>query len=75
LPEHWSRGYAVESARAVKDYAFKALGLKRLVAITNPDNNGSIRVLEKIGMKYQRMVQLSLDGPLLRLYASGAETA
>lgn len=73
LPEYWSRGYAVESASAVKAYGLEALGLKRLVAITNPENEGSIRVLEKIGLKYQRLVQLSEDGPLIRLYASDAD--
>jgi RimJ/RimL family protein N-acetyltransferase len=74
LPEYWSRGYALESAAAVKAYGHEVLGLERLVAITNPENEGSIRVLEKIGLKYQRLVQLSEDGPWIRLYASDAET-
>jgi len=73
LPGYWSKGYAVESASAVKAYGLEALGLKRLVAITNPENAGSIRVLEKIGLKYQRLVQLSGDGPWIRLYASDAD--
>jgi RimJ/RimL family protein N-acetyltransferase len=73
LPDYWSKGYAVESAAAVKAYGLEALGLKRLVAITNPENEGSMRVLEKIGLKYQRQVQLSEDGPWIRLYASDAD--
>lgn len=73
LPDYWSKGYAVESALAVKAYAFEVLGLKRLVAITDPQNEGSMRVLEKIGLRYQRLVQLSVDGPLIRLYASDAD--
>jgi RimJ/RimL family protein N-acetyltransferase len=70
LPSFWSRGYALEAASAVKAYGLDVLGLKRLVAITNPDNAGSIRVLEKIGLKYERMIRLSEDGPEIKLYAS-----
>ncbi|MBC7929742.1 MAG: GNAT family N-acetyltransferase, partial [Rubrivivax sp.] len=56
LPRFWSKGYAFESASAVKAYGLETLGLRRIVAIANPDNDGSIRVLEKIGLKYERMV-------------------
>jgi RimJ/RimL family protein N-acetyltransferase len=69
LPRYWSKGYALESAAAVKAYAFEGLGLKRLVAITNPNNAGSIRVLEKLGLKYERLLRLSEDAPEIRLYA------
>jgi RimJ/RimL family protein N-acetyltransferase len=69
LPRFWSKGYAFESASAVRTYGINALGLKRIVAITNPDNDGSIRVLEKIGLSYERMVRLSDDGPEIKLYA------
>jgi ribosomal-protein-alanine N-acetyltransferase len=70
LPDFWSRGYALESALAVKAYGLDVLKLKRIVAITNPDNEGSIRVLQKIGLKYERMVRLSEDGPAVKLYVS-----
>ena len=72
LPRFWLRGYAVESAAAVKDYARDVLGLKRLVAITDPANPGSIRVLEKIGLKYEKMVRLSADDIELKLFAADA---
>ena len=52
LPRFWSKGYAVESALAVKNYGRDVIGLKRIVAITDPQNAGSIRVLERIGMKF-----------------------
>jgi RimJ/RimL family protein N-acetyltransferase len=67
LPKFWSKGYAVESALAVREQA-RQLGLKRLVAITNPDNDGSIRVLEKIGMKFEKMVRLAADDIDLKLF-------
>lgn len=69
LPKFWSRGYAVESASAVKDYARDVIGLKRLVGITNPDNFPSIGVLEKIGMKFEKMIQLSDEDMELKLFA------
>jgi RimJ/RimL family protein N-acetyltransferase len=61
LPQYWSKGYAVESATAVLAYARKTLGLKRILGITTPDNKNSIRVLEKIGLKFKQMVKLSED--------------
>ena len=48
----WGRGYARESAAAVLQHARDALGLATIVAITNPDNTASQRVLEKIGLRY-----------------------
>lgn len=69
LPKFWSRGYAVEAALAVKQYARDVAGLPRIVAITDPQNAGSIRVLEKIGMKFEKMVKLSEDDIELKLFA------
>lgn len=71
LPKFWSKGYAVEAAQATKAYAKDVVGLKRLVAIVDPVNVGSIRVLEKIGLRYENMVQLSADDIELKLF--GAE--
>ena len=47
LPEFWSQGYAFESASAVMSYASEKLGAKRVLAVVNPDNQSSIRLLEK----------------------------
>jgi RimJ/RimL family protein N-acetyltransferase len=68
LPRFWSRGYAVESAKAVRDYARDVIGLKRLVGITNPDNFPSIGVLEKLGMKFEKMIRLSDEDIELSLF-------
>jgi RimJ/RimL family protein N-acetyltransferase len=56
LERHCGRGYAVESAAAVLDHGTRALALPRIVAITSRDNWGSIRVLERIGLKFDRLV-------------------
>jgi RimJ/RimL family protein N-acetyltransferase len=70
LPKYWSKGYAVESARAVKEYAKNVIGLDRLVAIVDPTNEGSIRVLEKIGLTYEKMVRLSEDDIELKFFGA-----
>ena len=54
----WGQGFATEAARAVRDYAFQSLGMKRLIAIIDPANVASIRVAEKIGMHYEQEVML-----------------
>ena len=68
LPKFWSKGYAVEAALAIKEQG-RSLGLKRLVAITNPANTGSIRVLEKIGFTFEKMTRLSADDIELKLFS------
>jgi RimJ/RimL family protein N-acetyltransferase len=70
LPQYWSKGYAFEAASAVLVYARNTLGLKRILGITTPDNQGSIRVLEKAGLKFEQMVRLSEDDVELKLFAS-----
>jgi [ribosomal protein S5]-alanine N-acetyltransferase len=72
LPQYWSQGYASESTSAVLAYARNTLGIKRILGITTPDNQGSIRVLEKAGLKFERMVKLSEDDVELKLFASEA---
>lgn len=74
LPEYWSKGYAFESACAVLAYARSVVGLTRVVAITTPDNASSIRVLEKLGLGFERMVRLSEGEPEVKLFATGAST-
>jgi RimJ/RimL family protein N-acetyltransferase len=53
---YWGRGYATESARAVRDYALNTLRLPRLIAMIDPQNVASIRVVEKLGMHYEKDV-------------------
>ena len=44
----------------------------RIVAITDPRNAASVRVLEKLGFRYEKMVQLAPDAIELKLFASTA---
>jgi RimJ/RimL family protein N-acetyltransferase len=68
LSRHCSKGYAVESASAVLAHARQELRLQRIVAITAPENLGSIAVLEKIGLKFERMIRLTEHSPELKLF-------
>jgi len=52
--EHWGGGLATEGARAVLDFAFHDRGLDRLVSIRHVDNVRSGRVMEKLGMTFDR---------------------
>jgi len=69
LPKYWGNGYAYESASALMAYGKNALGLYRIVAVTTPDNHSSIKVLEKVGFKFEQMVRLSVDAPEVKLFA------
>jgi len=70
LPKFWAKGYAYEAAAAVMAYGKTVLGLNRIVAITSPDNYASGRLLEKLGLRFERMIRLSKDAPEVRLFAS-----
>ena len=70
LPNFWSQGYAFESASAVMTYGRDVLGLRRIVAITSPDNDPSIRILEKIGLRFEGLIKLSEDQSEVRLFTS-----
>ena len=69
LPQFWRRGYAFESAAAVLAHGRDVLRLDRIVAITSPDNDASIRVLNKIGLKFERMIKLSEEAVEVKLFA------
>ena len=72
LPDYRGQGYAPEAAAAVLEYAKNVLGLTRIVAITASDNQSSIRVLEKIGMRFEQMAKLNEDEPEISLFAYDA---
>jgi [ribosomal protein S5]-alanine N-acetyltransferase len=53
----WGRRLATEAAVAVRRYAFDALVLPRLIAVIDPRNEGSIRVANKTGLRYEKDVE------------------
>jgi len=50
----WGKGLATEAARAVLEDGFRRCGLNRIVAIAKRENKASTRIMEKIGMKYEK---------------------
>jgi len=68
LPEHWSQGFAIEATRGVLATAASTHGLKRVIAVVNPDNVESTRMLEKLGFGFEKMVRLSADEPEIRQF-------
>lgn len=68
LPEYWGKGYASEAVAAVLAYGRETLGLPRIVAIVSPGNVRSIHVLEKAGLRYERMITLPGDTEELKLF-------
>jgi RimJ/RimL family protein N-acetyltransferase len=69
LPAFRSRGYALEAASAVMDYGREVLRLERIVAIVNPDNERSQRLLERVGMRFERMIRMPGESRDIRLFA------
>ncbi len=62
-------GYATDAAAACRDHARDVLGVKRLIAIINPQNVASQRVAERIGLAYERDA-ISGSGEPVRIYAA-----
>ena len=69
LPEYWNRGLAFEASDAVLKYGQSSLGIDTIVGLTSEDNLASIRVLEKLGMKFERIVKMSDDDPGTVVYS------
>ena len=51
---HWGKGYATELARAALRFGFQERGFDRIVAITKPQNAGSIHVMDKLGLRFEK---------------------
>jgi ribosomal-protein-alanine N-acetyltransferase len=69
LPEYWGQGYAFEAAQATVELGARKFGLGRIIGVVSDHNAGSIRVLEKIGMRFERMYPMHPGEPEVRLYA------
>lgn len=70
LPAFRGKGYAFEAAAASQRHAREALGLTRLYAVVDPGNDVSIRVLEKLGMKFERPVRLAGEESDISLFSA-----
>lgn len=68
LDEFEGKGYAYEAAMMVKSIGMDEFGLKKISAITSKDNFSSQKLIEKLGLKFQKYVTLPNDVEELRYY-------
>ncbi|KAA3652283.1 MAG: N-acetyltransferase [Proteobacteria bacterium] len=54
MQKSWGKGYATEAAKAVMSALHQQANYKRFSAVAVPDNSGSIRIMDKLGMCYQK---------------------
>ena len=69
LPGYEGKGYALEAAKAVLEYARTNLHIPRIIAITTPDNRRSIRLLEKLGLQFESQMEYGDAKEVLNVYA------
>ena len=69
LQQHRGRGYAREAAAAVLAWGRQSLGLTRIVAIVDPNNTGSVALLEKLGFAHQHNFRLNGEDQDVSLFA------
>ena len=62
-------GYGYESASAVLNYALNDLKIKRIIAIVDPENLVSIGLIKKMGLQFEKMIQLSQKDIELMLFS------
>jgi RimJ/RimL family protein N-acetyltransferase len=70
LPDFWNKGFAYEAAAAVMKDARERLNLERILAITNQDNEASIKLLQKLGLQIERLIKMSTDSTELFLLST-----
>ncbi len=73
LPDYAGKGYGFEAANATMFYAKQVLNIPKVVAITDPNNIASIKLIEKIGLKFEKTIQLS-DNDSVLLFSPTAST-
>ena len=62
----WGKGYGTEAAEIVLDLGIRKFNFPRIVCITYPENKGSIKIIKRIGMEFER--EISLNGRIVKQY-------
>ena len=68
VPAFWSKGFAFEAAMAALTDARERLELETILAITSLDNDASIKLLERLGFRFERITSLAADREQVRLF-------
>lgn len=74
LPEYEGKGFGFESSVAIMDLAKNKFQLDKVVAITLETNTNSIKLLEKLGLSYEKRVKPFEDDKELLLFAKNLNT-
>ena len=69
FPEYSGMGYATEAAAAVIAWGRSACGLDRIVGFVSPHNTASIKVLQKLGMQYEKHAPIADGAEPILLYS------
>lgn len=69
LQRFCGNGYAYEAAAAIHAHGRSVLGLSKIVAVTAPDNASSAKLLEKLGLRFEKMIHLPGYGLESRLFS------
>lgn len=72
LEKYEGNGYAYEATQAILKYGFEVHQLKHIEAITTPDNQSSLKLLNKLGLRYKRKTTLPGDEAELLLFGVDA---
>lgn len=70
VPDFWNKGLAFEAATAVLNDARERLKLERILAITSLDNDASINLLQRLGFKFERVIELAADREPVKLFVN-----
>ena len=68
LPQYERKGYGFESASAMMNHGREVLGFTQVLAITSQDNDASGRLLEKIGLRFDSLIEMPPDNEVLKLF-------
>ena len=70
LPEFWNKGFGFEAAGAVLQDARERLRLQRILAITSLDNEASIKLLQRLGFRFDRVITLAAGRKQVKLFTN-----
>lgn len=68
LPDFWGKGLGSELATATMRYGFEKLSFERLIALIEPENLASVRIIKKCGFDHERDWQIP-DSKLVSIYS------
>ena len=69
LPQYRGLGYAFEATKAIYDYGRINLELEKIIAIVDSDNQSSINILKKLGLDFEKMIQLPDENKKIMLFS------